>query len=148
MILQPPGIIPVSKPDVGLAYVFAVLMFVFPLVGAIALVHSDRVAIQIQIRLRAQLTSAVFRKALRLSSRYDMPMATIEHSGSDAQVFYRLEVSLVLQISLYLEVYLVVVWPYQAQTMYKYPAVCDYCIRLSAHLILLFQPIGKWLREN
>ena len=58
-----------GKPDVGLAYVYAVLMFVFPLVGAIALVHSNRVAIQIQIRLRAQLTSAVYRKALKLSSR-------------------------------------------------------------------------------
>ena len=36
-----------------------------------ALVHSNRVAIQIQIKLRAQLTSAVYRKAVRLSSRCD-----------------------------------------------------------------------------
>ena len=58
-----------GKPDVGLAYTYAVLMFVFPMVGAVALVHSNRIAIHVQIRLRAQLTSAVYRKALCLSSR-------------------------------------------------------------------------------
>jgi hypothetical protein len=58
-----------AKPDIGRAYLFAVLMFLFPLVGAMALVHSNRLAIQIQIKLRAELTSAVYRKALRLSAR-------------------------------------------------------------------------------
>ena len=67
--LQPPGVSAVSKPSLGTAYLYSVLIFVFPLIGAIALVHSNRVAIQVQIRLRAQLTSAVYLKALRLSSR-------------------------------------------------------------------------------
>lgn len=69
ILLQPPGVEVPSKPDVGTAYLYAVLMFVFPLVGAMALVHSNRLAIQIQIKLRAELTSAVYRKALRLSAR-------------------------------------------------------------------------------
>lgn len=60
---------PVPEPNVGLAYVYAVLIFAFPMVGAVALVHSNRIAIHVQIRLRAQLTSAVYRKALNLSSR-------------------------------------------------------------------------------
>jgi hypothetical protein len=67
--LQPPGVARPAKPDIGRAYLFAVLMFLFPLVGAMALVHSNRLAIQIQIKLRAELTSAVYRKALRLSAR-------------------------------------------------------------------------------
>ena len=66
---QPVGVSAVSKPSIGTAYLYSVLIFVFPLIGAIALVHSNRVAIQVQIRLRAQLTSAVYLKALRLSSR-------------------------------------------------------------------------------
>lgn len=68
-LLQPAGVEVPSKPNVGQAYLYAALMFVFPLVGAIALVHSNRLAIQIQIKLRAELTSAVYRKALRLSAR-------------------------------------------------------------------------------
>ena len=69
MLLQPAGVSAVSKPSIGTAYLYSVLIFVFPLIGAISLVHSNRVAIQVQIRLRAQLTSAVYLKALRLSSR-------------------------------------------------------------------------------
>ena len=65
-----------AKPNVGMAYVWAILIFVFPMIGAVALVHSNRVAIHIQIRLRAQLTSAVYRKALNLSSRWD-PIPTL-----------------------------------------------------------------------
>lgn len=68
-VTLPAGVAVPSKPNVGQAYMFAALMFVFPLVGAIALVHSNRLAIQIQIKLRAELTSAVYRKALRLSAR-------------------------------------------------------------------------------
>jgi len=68
-LTQPAGVTAVSKPSIGTAYLYSVLIFVFPLIGAIALVHSNRVAIQVQIRLRAQLTSAVYLKALRLSSR-------------------------------------------------------------------------------
>ncbi len=66
---QPPGLPPPTKPNVGRAYLYAALIFVFPLVGAMALVHSNRLAIQVQIKLRAELTSAVYRKALRLSAR-------------------------------------------------------------------------------
>ena len=69
--LQPPGVARPAQPDIGRAYLFAALMFVFPLVGAMALVHSNRLAIQVQIKLRAELTSAVYRKALRLSARCD-----------------------------------------------------------------------------
>ncbi len=53
----------------GRAYLYAALIFVFPLVGAIALVHSNRLAIQVQIKLRAELTAAVYQKAMRLSAR-------------------------------------------------------------------------------
>ena len=58
-----------AKPDVGLAYGYAVLMFVFPVLGAVALVHSNSAAVHVQIRLRAELTALVYRKALCLSSR-------------------------------------------------------------------------------
>lgn len=66
---QPPGLPSPTEPNVGTAYLYAALIFVFPLVGAMALVHSNRLAIQVQIKLRAELTSAVYRKALRLSAR-------------------------------------------------------------------------------
>lgn len=82
---QTPGFTPIGKPNVGQAYVFAVLIFVFPLVGAVALVHSNRVAIQIQIKLRAQLTSAVYRKALRLSSRSDASIAGMDPRSAASQ---------------------------------------------------------------
>ena len=48
---------------------WAALMFLFPLIGAVCYVHSSRFAIISQIRIRAQLTSLVYRKALALSSR-------------------------------------------------------------------------------
>eukprot|EP00891_Asterochloris_glomerata_P006803 jgi/Astpho2/6803/e_gw1.00103.48.1_t len=48
---------------------WAALMFLFPLIGAVCYVHSSRLAIISQIRIRAQLTSLVYRKALALSSR-------------------------------------------------------------------------------
>jgi hypothetical protein len=70
LALQPPGVPVPQEPDIGNAYLYAVLIFVFPLVGAMALVHSNRLAIQVQIKLRAELTSAVYRKALRLSARW------------------------------------------------------------------------------
>ena len=68
-VVQPPGITRPEEPNVGRAYLFAALIFVFPLVGAIALVHSNRLAIQVQIKLRAELTAAVYQKAMRLSAR-------------------------------------------------------------------------------
>ena len=49
---------------------WAALMFLFPLIGAVCYVHSSRLAIISQIRIRAQLTSLVYRKALALSSRF------------------------------------------------------------------------------
>ena len=49
---------------------WAGLMFLFPLIGAVCYVHSSRLAIISQIRIRAQLTSLVYRKALALSSRF------------------------------------------------------------------------------
>ncbi|KAK9823870.1 hypothetical protein WJX72_006059 [[Myrmecia] bisecta] len=62
---QAPG----QSAGLGKAYAFACLMFVFPLAGAFLYVHSSRIAIRVQILLRAQLTAAVYRKSLRLSSR-------------------------------------------------------------------------------
>lgn len=53
----------------GRTYMWAALMFLFPLIGAVCYVHSSRLAIISQIRIRAQLTSLVYRKALALSSR-------------------------------------------------------------------------------
>jgi len=76
-LMQPAGVTAVSKPSIGTAYLYSVLIFVFPLIGAISLVHSNRVAIQVQIRLRAQLTSAVYLKALRLSSRCSLQAAVL-----------------------------------------------------------------------
>lgn len=56
--------------DINRQYLYAALMFVFPMFGAVAYVHSSRLSIIVQIQLRAELTAAVYRKALRLSSRY------------------------------------------------------------------------------
>lgn len=56
--------------DINRNYLWAALMFVFPMFGAVAYVHSSRLSIIVQIQLRAELTAAVYRKALRLSSRY------------------------------------------------------------------------------
>lgn len=59
----------VQPAPVNINYLWASLMFVFPLLGAVAYVHSSRLSIIVQIQLRAELTAAVYRKALRLSSR-------------------------------------------------------------------------------
>ncbi|DBB06529.1 TPA: hypothetical protein ACH3X1_012074 [Trebouxia sp. C0004] len=55
--------------NVSINYLWAALMFVFPMLGAVAYVHSSRLSIIVQIRMRAELTAAVYRKALALSSR-------------------------------------------------------------------------------
>ena len=55
--------------DVNINYLWAALMFVFPMIGAVAYVHSSRLSIIVQIKMRAELTAAVYRKALALSSR-------------------------------------------------------------------------------
>lgn len=65
--------------DVNRNYLWAALMFVFPLFGAIAYVHSSRLSIIVQIQLRAELTAAVYRKALRLSSRYACAVTDAGH---------------------------------------------------------------------
>ena len=57
---------PVSLKE---AYVSAILMFVFPFVGAAAFVHSSRLAATTQVRVRAQLMGALYRKAAALSPR-------------------------------------------------------------------------------
>lgn len=43
-------------------YIYAALMFVIPLFGAVCYAHSSRIAIATQIRIRAELTAAVYRK--------------------------------------------------------------------------------------
>lgn len=53
----------------GSAYGYAVAMLIFPLLAGLAFAHASRLAIQVQVRVRAQLTAAVYRKALRLSPR-------------------------------------------------------------------------------
>lgn len=55
--------------NVNINYLWAALMFVFPMIGAVAYVHSSRLSIIVQIKMRAELTAAVYRKALALSSR-------------------------------------------------------------------------------
>ena len=57
---------PVSLKE---AYVSAFLMFLFPFVGAAAFVHSSRLAATTQVRVRAQLMGALYRKAAALSPR-------------------------------------------------------------------------------
>ena len=59
----------VQDVDVNINYLWAALMFVFPMIGAVAYVHSSRLSIIVQIKMRAELTAAVYRKALALSSR-------------------------------------------------------------------------------
>ncbi len=63
----------------GRTYMWAALMFLFPLIGAVCYVHSSRLAIISQIRIRAQLTSLVYRKALALSSR--SALQCMQHSA-------------------------------------------------------------------
>ncbi len=50
-------------------YGYAVMMLIFPLLAGLSFVHASRFAIQVQVRVRAQLTAAVYHKALRLSTR-------------------------------------------------------------------------------
>ena len=54
---------------VGRAYGAAGAMFASPLLGALAFNHASRLAATAQVRVRAQLTAGVYRKALRLSPR-------------------------------------------------------------------------------
>ncbi|KAL3154179.1 hypothetical protein ABBQ32_013696 [Trebouxia sp. C0010 RCD-2024] len=55
--------------DVSINYLWAALMFICPMIGAVLYVHSSRLSIVVQIKMRAELTAAVYRKALALSSR-------------------------------------------------------------------------------
>ena len=54
-------------------------MFVFPMIGAVAYVHSSRLSIIVQIKMRAELTAAVYRKALALSSRSALDLCSCIH---------------------------------------------------------------------
>ena len=58
-----------QEVDVNINYLWAALMFVCPMIGAVLYVHSSRLSIIVQIKMRAELTAAVYRKALALSSR-------------------------------------------------------------------------------
>ena len=46
--------------------IYATVMFLAPLVGALAAGQSNRLSIGTQVMVRAQLTAAIYRKALRL----------------------------------------------------------------------------------
>eukprot|EP00887_Chlorella_sp_A99_P001416 scaffold8.g1416.t1 len=51
------------------SYVFAVCMFVAPVLGSVVASQSNRISIGTQVMVRAELTAAIYRKALRLSTR-------------------------------------------------------------------------------
>lgn len=51
-------------------YIFAAVMLVAPILGSLAATMSNRLSIGTQIMLRAELTAAIYRKALRLSTRW------------------------------------------------------------------------------
>lgn len=50
-------------------YIFASVLLVAPVLGALAAGMSNRLSVGTQIMLRAELTAAIYRKALRLSTR-------------------------------------------------------------------------------
>ncbi len=52
------------------AYVITAMMFVNPMINSLLVSHSNRFALGAQVRIRADLASALYRKALRLSSEY------------------------------------------------------------------------------
>eukprot|EP01025_Chloroclados_australasicus_P037639 TRINITY_DN3846_c0_g4_i1.p1 TRINITY_DN3846_c0_g4~~TRINITY_DN3846_c0_g4_i1.p1 ORF type:complete len:1422 (-),score=137.95 TRINITY_DN3846_c0_g4_i1:223-4488(-) len=58
-----------NEIPVGRAYAFAAAMFVAPLIGSICMTHSNRFGIYHQLAVRAQLTAAVFRKAMKMSNQ-------------------------------------------------------------------------------
>ena len=59
----------VSPVSLKEAYVSAFLMFLFPFIGAAASVQSSRFAATTQVRIRAQLMGALYRKAAALSPK-------------------------------------------------------------------------------
>ena len=63
------GLHTMQEVDVSINYLWAALMFICPMIGAVLYVHSSRLSIIVQIKMRAELTAAVYRKALALSSR-------------------------------------------------------------------------------
>lgn len=50
------------------AYVIVAMMFLNPMINSLLVSHSNRFALGAQVRIRADLASALYRKALRLSS--------------------------------------------------------------------------------
>jgi len=60
---------PVSDSAVTKAWLFAVGMFLAPVVGSIAAAQANRIAISTSIMIRAEITAAIYRKALNLSTR-------------------------------------------------------------------------------
>ena len=61
-----------GKPGISetSAYVIVAMMFVNPMINSLLVSHSNRFALGAQVRIRADLASALYRKALRLSSEY------------------------------------------------------------------------------
>lgn len=51
-------------------YIFAAVMLVAPILGTLAAGQSNRLSVGTQIMMRAELTAAIYRKALRLSTRW------------------------------------------------------------------------------
>ena len=59
-----------QEPVLYKGYIFAVVMLMAPILGSLAAVMANRLSIGTQVMLRAELTAAIYRKALRLSSRW------------------------------------------------------------------------------
>ena len=59
----------ISQSQVTKAFLFAMGMFLAPVVGSLGAAQANRVAIGTQIMIRAELNASIYRKALRLSTR-------------------------------------------------------------------------------
>lgn len=60
---------PPSQADLTSAYLFAMGMFLAPVFGTLCATMANRLSIGVQIMIRAELTAAIYRKALRLSTK-------------------------------------------------------------------------------
>jgi ATP-binding cassette subfamily C (CFTR/MRP) protein 1 len=61
--------IPLPQSEVTKGYLFAMGMFLGPVVGTMGAAQANRVAIGTQIMIRSELIASIYRKALRLSTR-------------------------------------------------------------------------------
>jgi ABC-type multidrug transport system fused ATPase/permease subunit len=59
----------VSSSQLTEAWLYAMGMFLAPVVGTLAAGQANRISIGTQVMIRAELTAAIYRKALRLSTR-------------------------------------------------------------------------------